>query len=250
MLVNDLMESRRNPETNIRTSAYDSFSRYAHTGDMFITFSSLPKLGVNPQSGWMTPIGIYGYPLEYAIKMAEQKSQARGQHTNFFDKLPFASLRDYIILFQFRGNAIRSSRYTTNDLEEDLLEVEDALVAEYGMTQTFVDNAHERIWDDVSSHVPLVILMESIYLFMKYDGVSSGKRSIISRSILYKTLGYDAVIDDAGVGALHEDESTQAVFFSTKNLSLVSIEENKIPKPKVDKDIPNFDEDDLDYMGV
>jgi len=60
---------------------------YSESNDLFIHFSDLPKLGINPQSDYNTPLGIYAYPLKEIYK----------EVTN--DTVPFASERKWVILF-------------------------------------------------------------------------------------------------------------------------------------------------------
>lgn len=69
-----------------------ALSRYKDRDDVFVSFRSLPKLGINPQSGWDTPIGIYGYPLRAFWDAIEHNS------------IPFAGDAEYVIVFQTTGN--------------------------------------------------------------------------------------------------------------------------------------------------
>jgi hypothetical protein len=56
-----------------RESAVRELQKYA-TGydgialkDLYVSYTSVNKLGINPRSGYNTPIGIYSYPLEYLL---------------------------------------------------------------------------------------------------------------------------------------------------------------------------------------
>lgn len=63
-----ILEARRNPETNIKVSAYDQLKKYKDDHNVYISFRNIDKLGVNPsyKSKDSTPNGIYFYPLKDA----------------------------------------------------------------------------------------------------------------------------------------------------------------------------------------
>lgn len=56
-----------------RESAVRELQKYANgydgiaLKDLYVTYTSVDKLGINPRSGYNTPIGIYSYPLEYLL---------------------------------------------------------------------------------------------------------------------------------------------------------------------------------------
>lgn len=64
-------------ERTKRNNYMDIYSRYEdpETGeyisqpDLYITFTTLPKVGINPKSEWDTPNGIYTYPLDHYIQV-------------------------------------------------------------------------------------------------------------------------------------------------------------------------------------
>lgn len=59
----------------------------------FIHFSTINKLGINPQSSFSTPLGVYAYPLVESIynDLVEGRQQ-------------FAQDRPYMIVFRYNGN--------------------------------------------------------------------------------------------------------------------------------------------------
>lgn len=96
MRLNEL-EARRNPELNFdgrlndrRSSAFGYLSQFKPiSGDdptYFVTFTEIPKVGINPQSKYQTPIGIYTYPIVPQIIMGHSKKELpfAGQEKNLF----------------------------------------------------------------------------------------------------------------------------------------------------------------------
>jgi len=63
-----LFELRKNPEKNIFIGAWDYLEKYENDTDVYISFTEIDKIGINPKSKYNTPIGIYCYPLREFIK--------------------------------------------------------------------------------------------------------------------------------------------------------------------------------------
>lgn len=59
-----LLELRKNPEKNIYVGAWDYLEKYKNDPDVYISFTEIDKIGINPKSKYNTPIGIYCYPLK------------------------------------------------------------------------------------------------------------------------------------------------------------------------------------------
>jgi hypothetical protein len=67
--------------------------KYKDRSDVFASFTDLPKLGINPQSEYDTPIGVYAYPIGYTYRKFTDTSGKFG--------VPFAADSSYIHIFQF-----------------------------------------------------------------------------------------------------------------------------------------------------
>lgn len=91
----ELDEARRNPNLNQQSGFTKELHAYAAKfPDGFVSFTSLPKLGINPRSGFKTPLGIYAYPVEYVVQEIGD-SPASG--------LPFAGEMPYANFFTIKG---------------------------------------------------------------------------------------------------------------------------------------------------
>jgi hypothetical protein len=113
-----LDEARKNPEMNPKVSAYEALLPYKDDDNAFIHFTNLNKLGINPLSGFETPVGVYAYPLKQVwdlYKVDKAKS---------LSVLPFGSDRAYIQLFKWNGKGKLVSDlkkdYTSADYDSDM----------------------------------------------------------------------------------------------------------------------------------
>ena len=63
-----LTERRSHPELNPHISAWDYLEQYKNDSDVYISFTEIDKIGINPLSYFNTPLGIYCYPLHEFVK--------------------------------------------------------------------------------------------------------------------------------------------------------------------------------------
>lgn len=59
-----LFEKRKNPEQNPKISTLQKIKKYVNRDDLYVSFRTINKLGINPNSRYNTPNGIYGYWLK------------------------------------------------------------------------------------------------------------------------------------------------------------------------------------------
>ena len=228
----------------------DRFYGYMDKG-LYVTFSIIPKLGVNPVNTWETPTGIYSYELA-SNRIAE-----------------FATDRPYAVVFKTKPGArvLRLSKYSEEQLvadwkrlrvwlitqgieydEDDLqiLSLGADAVAKKKILRGPVD-ASTRIWFLTRNMAKLVFgkvvtkLRSSggegkpVYSFDDVAPHDMEQRQKIHLSavnvwakVLNQGLGYDGVVDDTGRGIIFDAEPNQAVFFSSSVVEPVDI----ITKPK------------------
>ncbi len=84
-----------------------ALAKYEGDPDIYISFTEIPKLGINPDYEYDTPVGIYAYPLREVWTSLVN------------DTLPFASDRPYVHVFRAHGNIIDAADYTAADLTRD-----------------------------------------------------------------------------------------------------------------------------------
>lgn len=97
-------------------TAIEILSEYKNDPDVYISFTGIDKIGINPQSSFNTPNGIYTYPLKAAWSFYDiDKKGIQG--------FPFAKERPYIWIVRKSCNTFVDDigkQYSKKDLERDL----------------------------------------------------------------------------------------------------------------------------------
>jgi len=125
-----LDERRSNHENNPKVSAYTQLRPYRNDPDIYISFTDVDKLGINPKSRYNTPLGIYFFPLKEVWSLIEHKESTRG--------LPFAGDRPYIWIVKGKNKNF------INDMYKD-----------YGSDNFDKDvKTLKKIWEDNLENVP------------------------------------------------------------------------------------------------
>jgi hypothetical protein len=222
MRIRDLLEARRNPHLNPRVDPIDTFSMYANKPNMFVTFTQLPKVGINPQSNYNTPIGVYSYPLKYVLERAYQKG-------TLFGAAPFASDAKYVHLFQQTSrNIFDVSTYGKSQYETDVRKLYNYFNHDMDVINfaTGTQRRHMEMAEEMGSFSYGRRMWYLIYdLIGRYK--SGGRITIEATRLLFRVLGYDAVYDLDGKGVIHTNEPTQAVHFNTQTIRVVESFSNK-----------------------
>lgn len=154
-ITNSLLEARRNPDKNPKTSALDELKKYAGRKDVFVSYTNDvgelshtkgskgdrardsgvrgnnnqrgSKIGINPSSTYDTPTGIYTYPVDYVL-----------------DKnglVPFAENAPYIQVLQAQGNFLYLEQVTQKEVDE--LELRSRM----GVHEALVDSPGGEFWN-------------------------------------------------------------------------------------------------------
>jgi len=178
----------------------------------YITFSNLPKLGINPGSfEYRTPLGIYAYPVtNLTVKQIESR------------KIPFAMNRDYIVLFKAEGNVLDSS------LGEEEAKNYISLMKKNMKFDTWEVQIKEEFNPTRYAYVktPLGYVWYTGW-FLSNNSPLKTTRPIVIWNALFRSIGIDGVADHLGQKMIHEGEPYQAVFCSKKHLTLVKIFDNE-----------------------
>lgn len=197
-------------------------------------YSDLNKVGINPDSGYATPMGIYAYIFD----------------REWFDtlrrgKTPFAGKRKYLHLIQIkrgdRKNYIkvrpsgRAMNYSSRQYERDL----EVLAPEYGREavgktilasgrnpNTVSDAAIARVFKtwaetverDANVKSPIGYIWAVTYKIANL--IHSGRKAITLWNRMLRDLGIDGVID-YGAGLIHENEPRQMVILDPRSYKRV-----------------------------
>jgi hypothetical protein len=81
-----------------------ALEKYRGNGNIFGSFTAIHKLGVNPQTTYNTPVGIYSYPIDFILDQVKE---------DVFD-VPFASGQPYLHIFSV-ANLDKALNFDKND---------------------------------------------------------------------------------------------------------------------------------------
>lgn len=232
----DIIEARTKPAQNPKVSAYEKLLPYKDDPDIYITFTTLNKAGINPKSAFNTPNGVYTFPLALTWQMYEVD-----RYKDFTQYPDFVAGRPYIQVLKYTG-AGRSlvisgnpntSNYTDEDLEKDLAKLQKQYHLSDGAINREKDRATEfqGYYDEIPTQGPAAILW-TVTRSIAYEKLRKRKvsrsgydyeddtshpatRVTNDWSSVFRGLGIQLVVDEFHA-VIHEAEPCQAVFFSKK----------------------------------
>lgn len=109
-------EKRKNPEQNPRVSSYEQVKPYLKDG-YYISMRNINKLGINPESKYKTPNGIYSYHLSVYKDRIEQSESLK--------YLPYVSDAPYVYLFKSKIKPIKLGDMTEESVKKFIKDVFD-----------------------------------------------------------------------------------------------------------------------------
>jgi hypothetical protein len=214
MKVYQITEARKNPEQNPKVSINQEIDDYvaASSEPAYVSFTALDKLGINPGSKYNTPLGIYAYPAAYVQKETEDGQWMRA--------LPFAGKSEYANLFRARDsdNIVNLDNMPALEARGYYKKLSEIWVKLSGSDwKTSVDQI-EKVLNDAPKMAlfPDYVGGRFWYITMTVAEMiaeKTGKKQIVVWNKLFRELGIDGCVDE-GVGIIHSNEKTQAVFFS------------------------------------
>lgn len=233
-LVDILSEARKNPDQNPKTPINHIITDALNgtTDDiaedlpnLFVSFTQVDKLGINPKSTYHTPLGIYAYPAKYVV-------QEVGIH-NKLDHLPFAGDSPYVNIFKAAGNIVDLWSMEAAESRKYMKAVAEAWAKETGgadswkhavdQVESIINNAdHANVADYPGGRLWYVVMTAAKTLF----GPRWKLANHVAWNKLFRLIGIDGCIDQ-GAGIIHTSEPTQAVFFSISAVTKVQRHHNK-----------------------
>ena len=111
---------------------------------IYVSFTALEKIGINPQSHYNTPLGIYAYPLKEMYSSIEQ------------DRIPFAGNEPWIQVLK-STQATELSTYSEGDLKTDITKLKQLFGsqiklnhnAKYIITNAYFDTEDSNLTKDL-----------------------------------------------------------------------------------------------------
>lgn len=212
-------EARRNPEVNQTLTPIEQI-RYLHnkTGskisgsvtNLFISMTSLDKLGINPRSKYRTPLGIYSYATDYVIVKVKQ---------NLTD-LPFVGDALFVSIFKATdpNSVLVLNDMTTSDV--------DFYLSKIMSIQEFAAHVPRDTYAARTQTPGGIFWYITMKIAEKVANITN-RRVPVMWNIIFRKLGITGCVD-TGAGIIHPAEKAQAVFFSIESVSVISRINNKM----------------------
>ena len=245
MKLLELFEARKNPEQNPKVSVnrqiYDALKSargdtIAGIENLFVSFTAVDKLGINPQSEYRTPLGIYAYPARYVMKEA-------GSSLSMDASLPFAGEHPYANIFNAVGNIVNVATMSSGESVDYCRKVANLWAKVSGKDwKTSVDEV-EDIISDAGTYAKFAAYPGGRFWYVTrvaaqtLFGPKWGLTPPVAWNKLFRSIGIDGVVDytdDGGYGIIHTSEPSQAVFFSIAAVGKVQRVDNKYSKAGMD----------------
>lgn len=215
-----LSEKRSNPSLNPTLTAYEQLKKYKGKG-VYITFTSVNKVGINPNNKFKTPTAIYTYPLDGVWHHMKKFKDA--------SNVPFAGKADHIAILKPRGNFIQdiSKTYTKDMYDKDLAKLRKMYPQkdpyEIGIEWSIQEGAQRsfnRSWGGK---------MWNITRYVSYNHNLKGADNTVHKwNKIWRNLGYDGIGDTSGI--IHYNEPVQAIFLSIKGINHIETIMNRSSK--------------------
>ena len=228
-----IREARKNPEMNEKVSinqrVIDHLEKAGNVpgtdvSNSFVSFTEIDKLGINPNSRFKTPYGIYSYPSFYVVdEVGERKSMSR---------LPYVGDAKFANIFSVRGNIIDLGNVSSSDLS-DLYQRVTELYIKYAGIQSrtnewkdAIDFLETNVFDVATTYAKIKtnggvlwwVTKEMASRMMALDSWNTSN-SAVSWNKVFIAMGIAGCIDSQGESIIHTNEPTQAVFFSSRAIA-------------------------------
>ena len=233
MKIHEIFEARRNPALNPKLSInqqiaaqFDQTSeKIAGVRNLFVSFTKLDKLGINPKSKYDTPLGIYAYPAEYVVDRAQGRLSMDAA-------LPFAGDQPYANTFSVTGNIINLVTMTYQE-EQEIYEKLYSVLPEF----PYINN---RIFDDIvnnafdNARFPLLPGGRAWYVTYTLSQEVNYSKSSTAWNKIFRLLGIDGCVD-TGQGIIHPNEPVQAVFFAISAIKNIKRLQNRYSPDELER---------------
>jgi hypothetical protein len=276
----DLVERIYDPEMGEGVSStryiYEHYYKSKNPEDYFISFTAIDKLGINPQSKYNTPIGIYTYPVKEFFDQYVGSVGKKGFNKKIGSFAPFAGEHPWVWVVEINrneGKIFDIAEYSERDFEDDIEflstemyrfviknmdSTQEDRLAYIALTNHIVDGnlSNTEIKgligrdEDIRKKV-LTIYFQEIGEQSDFQSPAgrmwnttriAAKKDPVKWNKLFREMGYICAIDRKGEGVIHESERVQAVFFQRKYFDVVDKVENI--QASLDPEIVNkFNED-------
>ena len=209
LMPEGVAEARRNPEQNMRSGSgkYDLINYAEDINDKdnwAVSMTMEPKLGINPRAAVSedTPKGIYFYPLQYFMQMADRD-----------ESLPWGDNLPYIQLFQYdrSGEMTKETKVNPAKLKQAL--------SQYCSDEVMQQASEENEYDGT----PYWYIYDCLSRLGKGD-----ETNVIRWNKVLRDLGFTSVYDP-GHGWIAYNEPTQGVVLDPRIIKQHKMFDNRNP---------------------
>lgn len=213
-LTSILLEIRKNPHLNIKSTFYSEMMKISSQYDnskLLVSFMDINKKGINPSTKYNTPAGLYCYEFDYILGKLSYNA-----HSTNSRPFPIDTVK-YIKVFKI-------------DKPDKIYHVNDPLTNKQKLIlQQYIPNH--------ITYVNVGDLMQGFHDDLKF---LTGRQKT---SLLYR-LGIDGVIDN-GKGVIHNNEPNQVLIINTTILSTVDVLSEDTDDKIINSDISKYNVDAL-----
>lgn len=254
-----LSEKRAHADLNQKISVYDQLKQYKGQSDIFVSFTEIEKIGINPRSNYSTPNGIYTYPIDYILDNVRENSVSGAVRIN----VPFAGDKPNIFVVKNKrpDSTLFISDFNQADYEHYLKAIREIYKNKNnekldknnlppnikGLIDFINDESNSKYDREEYQHM-LDASTNWIEWLIWYATNNSRKKTFVSKfwnitrllaieptpknegrqrkaaamnwNNVLRKLGITGVVDE-GNGVIHPAEPTQAVFFDKSTLQIV-----------------------------
>jgi hypothetical protein len=241
-ITNVEISARVNLKVNKKISAYEYLSKWKDDPDVYISFTAIDKLGINPKSIYNTPVGIYTYPLqacweEYGIDIHKTLT-----------RLPFAATQPHIWVVRVKDKQSfvndLYTEYGSNKFDKDFKKLKKIFMDECwkqmeheidytGKTKKEVkDNAYNLLEEAYAEKLkgarssaheqnPSSIFW-NLSRMLASDLTNGNALSKATKwNWLLRQCGYSGFADKSKRGIIHNAEPLQAVFLTRQAFTVI-----------------------------
>lgn len=222
----EFTEARSNPSQNPKTYINDVFinlldqttNTVGGIKNLFTSFTEVDKLGINPKSKFNTPMGIYAYPVSWVVKtLGRERSTGT---------LPFAGDQPYVNVFNATGNILNVATVKQSDLSPYYKKIAQVWATHFGKDIKQATADIKNILADAATDATVKTPGGKFWfvtMTVANDITTGSSKPMMTWAKLFRQIGIDGVVDcgtnGAGKSIIHENEPTQAVFFSVNAIA-------------------------------
>ena len=174
--------------------------------DVYITFVSEDKVGINPKSRYNTPIGVCTYPVKWTLEYTKKYN------------LPFMSTNPKKMkILKKTSDKVLDRKFTEEQFQKILVDNYKFFKREIGVYQGGFTT--DEFLEYLKLLGPASIVDSPFGKLMKLTRDSVDKNPKKWTALLIK-LGFD-IIEDSGQGIIHESEPTQTIFLAPSSYKVI-----------------------------